>query len=159
MIKHTLKFATMFFLVVGGLVTNARAQTPDQDMILSKNDAAMLFTMSRHDWNSNVESAVKSGVAKATGEKQSGYVMHTFSPNWILSVGPSYSNPQRPDFIQVTVGYREPIASELTSNELEKTIAKSQKELSPDYMVMGNVERLSGGVAIFYTIMDSKSRN
>jgi hypothetical protein len=157
LVAHTLKFVVVFYMASAALVANVRAQTSDQEMILSKYDAAMLFKTSRQDWNLNVEKAVKSGIAKATGGKHSGYVMHTFFPNWILSVGPNYSIPQRPNFIQVTVGYREPIASQMTSNELEKTITKSQKELSPDYVVTGTVERLNGGVAIFFSITDSSS--
>ena len=158
LIKHTLKLAVMVFFVVASFVEIARAQTPDQDMILSKDDAAMLFKMSRHDWNSNVERAVKSGVAKATGGKQSGYVMHTFTPNWILSVGPNYSNPERPDFVQVIVGYREPIASKMTSKSLNNTIEKAKSELSPDFKVTGDIERMKGGVMIFFTILESKSQ-
>jgi len=124
--------------------------------ILSKDDARALFAMTRAQWVENVQQAVMAGVAEATGRPESGGVtMHTRTQVGVLSVRPDYSDEGRPDFILMTVGYRAPAAGLLSDAVLDEAIEQSKQQMAPEYEVMGRVERLEGGVAIFFTIMES----
>lgn len=148
---------TFIALVVAFLVTmpdssHSQDATNDSDMILSKKDAALMFALKRAEWNRNVEAAYKAGFAKAMGVEESGYGMVTPNPYGFMIVSPDYSSADFPDFIQVTVAYRPPHAQKITDAALEETIQKAKSELAPEYEVIGDINRLEGGVGIFFII-------
>lgn len=147
----------MLWISAGG---GALVQEPAKIEILSKDDARAIFAMTRAEWVENVRRAVMAGAAKATGSPDSGGVtMHTSNQTGHLSVRPDYSDDGRPDFILVTVGYRAPTAGLLSDAALDEAIEQAEKQMAPEYEVMGTVERLDGGVAIFFTIMERDATN
>jgi hypothetical protein len=83
--------------------------------ILSKEDARTVFSMSKEQWLANVQQAVVAGAARPMGSRENGIGMAMSTPDGDLLVRPSYGdNNQRPDFIQITVGYRNPRVAPLT---------------------------------------------
>jgi hypothetical protein len=75
----------------------------------------------------------------------------------LLIVRPSYgADKQNPEFIQVTVGYRDPRSALITDAALDEAIQAAQAQMKPEYDVMGNVEQITGGVSIFFIITESK---
>ena len=128
--------------------------------ILSKDDAQAMFAMTENQWLANVQGAVASGMAKPIGTPESGVGMAMSTAEGdILMVGPSYGeDKQNPEFIQVTVGYRDPRSALFTDTALDETIQAAQSQMQPEYDVMANVERITGGVSIFFIITESKSR-
>jgi hypothetical protein len=124
--------------------------------ILSKEDARTMFSMSREQWLANVRQAVAAGAVKSMGSPEMGIGMAMSTPEGdLLMVRPSYEdNNQRPDFIQVTVGYRNPRAVLLTDSVLQDAIRTAQQQMKPDYEVIGNVERLPRAVSVFFTIFE-----
>jgi hypothetical protein len=128
--------------------------------ILSKDDAQAMFAMTEVQWLANVQGAVASGMATPIGSSESGVGMAmTTAEGDLLIVRPSYGeDKQNPEFIQVTVGYRHPRSALLTDAALNETIQAAQAQMKPEYDVMGNVERITGRVSIFFIITESKQR-
>lgn len=132
---------------------------PDEDLILSKNDAAMLFSMSAAEWEQNVKMAVGTGVAQAMRVSKGGLGMVTAPPGCdLMVVAPDYGeNAGRPDFIQVIIGYREPLASIMTDQRLREMIDKAQDEMKPDYDVIGGIDQLPGGKSLYFIISEARN--
>ena len=149
---NTLAYIVIFCLTTIPTSSHSQDAPKNSDMILSKKDAALMFTLQRSEWNSNVEAAYKSGIAKAMGVAERGYGMVTPHPSGFMIVSPDYSSAGYPDFIQVTVAYRSPLAQKMTDAFLEEIILKAKTELAPKFEVIGDVNRLKGGVGIFFTI-------
>ena len=133
------------------------AQQPTTFEILSKDDAKATFAMSQQQWNENLRQLVAAGAAVHTGTESSGFGMATNTPEgYILMVKPDYSRgPRRPAFVQVTVGYRPPVPSFLTDQHLSSLIADAKTQLAPEFFVIGNFERIQGGLAVFFTISEA----
>lgn len=132
--------------------TSAQSVTPNDEMLLSKQDAQLMFSFSRDQWNANVSAAVSKGMAKATGLPESGLGMATPHDNGFMIVRPDFSSGAEPDFIQVIVGYRAPMASLLSLETLQSMAVKAKAELAPEYNVNANVERVANGKVIFFII-------
>jgi len=144
-----------FALILSGAAFAENAPQ-DKDMILSKQDARQMFEMTRNAWTANVRGIAQLGAAQVIGKEEEGLVMVTQTPLAILWVRPFYENPDRPMFIQVTVGYRQPIAALMSDDKLKTVIDKAKIELSPEFNVQGAVEHIKGGTAIFFTVTEVK---
>ena len=129
--------------------------------ILSKDDARRMFGMSQEVWLADVQAAVSAGQAIPMGDQGSGIGMAmNMADGSLLIVRPSYGrDSSRPDFIQVIVGYREPLNPLLTESTLEETIRAAQQQMSPEYSVFGTVEDLPGGIGIFFSISETAEPN
>jgi len=134
------------------LSVQSQTNTRDSDMILSKRDAKGVFALRRDQWNANVMATVKAGIAKATSVPETGLGMFTTNPHGFMIVKPDFSTTGLPEFIQVTVAYREPSASKMSDEAIQDIVAKAKTELSPEYKVTAKTDRVSGGLAIFFTI-------
>ena len=128
--------------------------------ILSKDDAQAMFAMTEDQWLANVQGALASGMAKPIGTPESGVGMAMSTAEGdILIVRPSYGeDKQNPEFIQVTVGYHDPRSAVLTDAALNEAIQAAQAQMKPEYDVMANVERITGGVSLFFIITEGKHR-
>ena len=133
----------------------AQSTKPDRDLLVSKADAAMVFSMDRKAWNTNVVTAVRAGAAKALGKADRGFGMATLHATGYLIVKPDYSSAEKPDFVQVTVGYREPFSRAFTDEALNETIKQAEAEMMPEYQIIGNIHRTKGGVGVFFIISRS----
>ena len=104
------------------------------------------------EWNVNVESAVRAGVAKSVGTPEKGLGLATFNPTGFMIVRPSYESSNAPDFIQVSVGFRGTGAMKMSLETLQETVEKARSELYPYYKVVGRAENLKQGTAVYYFI-------
>ena len=152
------RLAVLTFVALLNLPTATYSQEGASDIeILSKDDARAMFAMTRAQWVENVRRAVIAGVARAMGSPETALAMATTTPTGVLFVKPDFSGEGRkPDFIQVTVGYRYPKSALLTDSALNDAVQASKKQMEPEYEVIGNVERIQGEVAIFFIITEKK---
>lgn len=130
-----------------------------QDVTIpSKDYTRAMFSMTKDDWNSNVQQAVAVGAAEAAGAPETGLAIATTTPDRILIVKPDYGlNIQKPEFIHVTVGYREQSAALLTNLAVQEMIRVAREKMQPEYRVMGDFERLHNGLSVHFTIFEMKS--
>ncbi len=152
------RLAVLTFVALLYLPTATYSQEGAPDIeILSKDDARAMFAMTRAQWVEYVRRAIVAGVAKAMGSPETGLAIATTTPAAQLIVRPDFSGEgQKPDFIQVTVGYRYPRSALLTDSALNDAIQASKRQMEPEYEVIGDVERIQGGVAIFFIITEKK---
>jgi len=132
-------------------------EAPIGGTILSKMDTAIMFSMSQAEWEQNVWTVVNAGIADAIRVSKGGLGMVTNPPRCdLMIVAPDYGERGgRPDFIRVTIGYMEPLASVMTDQRLQYVISRTKIEMKPEYYVTGNVERLPGGKGIFFIISEN----
>jgi len=75
----------------------------------------------------------------------------------LLTVRLDYSKGDRkPVFIQVVVGYRPHRATQFSGGDLSELIAAAQRQMAPEFEVIGNAERIEGGLAIFFSIIETR---
>ena len=111
--------------------------------------------MTRAQWVVNVREAVIAGAATAMGTPETGLSMAMSRPTGELMVRLDFSaQALRPDFIQVTVGYHYPTAAALTDAALNDAIQAAKRQMAPEYEVIGNVERITGGAIVLFIIVE-----
>lgn len=144
-------------LLVLSATTKGAAQAGSAKIeILSKADAREVFAMSKTQWNENVRLAVGLGISGQVGRPETGLGMVTRTEAGLLLVVPDYSsNDERPDFIQLSIGYDRPPYVYLTDLELESAIQEATKQMRPDFEVVGGFERIEGGINVWFAIMES----
>lgn len=145
--------AVVVFLVLGNLNTGALAQDLE---ILSRDDAREMFSMTKQEWLINVQHAMNIGIARAMGTSETnvGMVMETRDGD-LLIVRPSYGDSEKkPDFIQVTVGYRDERASLLSDSALGDMIEITKSQMKPEFTVIGSFERMTSGLSVFFIIAE-----
>ena len=100
--------------------------------------------MTRDEWIENVRRGVESGIARSEVETpEFGPSMNMITEGYLLSVKPSYSAEEKPDFIQVTVGYPSPVPTQLSEASLNDAIRTAAHQMKLEYNVTGHVERLA----------------
>jgi hypothetical protein len=150
--------AVLFFIASGYSVG---AQQPGEIEILSKADAARLFGLSRAQWAQEVRRAVVTGAAEQTpgGDLHLVGMFTTTADGDLLTVRLDYSQgDKRPGFIQVVVGYKPERATQFDGQNLDDLIAGSQRQMAPEFDVIGKAERIGGGLALFFTILEKTRR-
>ena len=126
--------------------------------LLSKADAVRLFDMTKQQWVENVKTGVASGVARAIGsDPMPGMAMVTDEGDQ-FTVGVDYSQgDSKPVFIQITVGYRPERRPQVTSAMLKGVVSEAQRQMAPEFRVIGRVEAIEGGgVGVFFQILDQR---
>lgn len=116
-----------------------------------------MFQMSRTQWEANVARASAARQAKPFGTKDSGIGLATETPDGILIVRPIYTdNALRPGALQVSVGYRPGTAgSKRSDTDVGEILAAVKKQMSPEYSLIADFERISGGLTISFMIMEA----
>ena len=144
-----------FILALVPLVAFSQEPPPTIE-ILSKDDARMMFAMSEDQWLANVQRAVETGAATPMETRENGIGMAMNTPDGdLLMVSATYAeSKKKPDFIQVSVGYRYPKAALLPDSVLKGAVEAAQAQMEPEYEVIGSVERIEGGVSLFFVIME-----
>lgn len=129
--------------------------------LLSKRDAVRLFGLSKTQWAQEVRRAVVTGPARQTpgGDQNLVGMFITTAEGDLLTVRLDYSQgDRRPGFIQVAIGYKPDRATLFDGQDLDDIIAAAQRQMAPEFDVIGNVERTEGGLAFFFTILEKKQR-
>jgi hypothetical protein len=120
----------------GGYELTPSAATPDDQMILSKADADMMFRLSLDEWNQNVRMAQQAGMSRSSGEPENGLVQMLETPQGGLTVNPHYEKSKRkPDYLLVTVGYRPPHSQIFTEKGVRELLDLAIVQLGGTYVV------------------------
>lgn len=73
----------------------------------------------------------------------------------LLTVRLDYSQGgAKPAFIRVVVGYRPPRAIRLDDRTTPNLLAAAQRQMAPEFDVIGSAERIEGGLGLFFTILE-----
>jgi hypothetical protein len=143
--------ATAIVVAVSGLA--------DDNDILSKQDATLLFTYSQSRWNANVREAVRVGVAKATVSSDGTLTQFVSRESWILGVAPVYAlgRLQEPIALQVTSGYRatHPLTTSFLADRslADRVCVRTQDELKEEFTVNCEHEKVSDGFMFVFHIL------
>lgn len=156
---RTLTWFIAFIAVLFPLLAFSQGAVPTVE-ILSKDDARELFSTTKEQWLARVRLTVAAGMARPMGAPETGFGMAVTTPEGdLLIVRPSYGmNEQKPDFIQVTVGYRHPRGALLTDSLLKEAIQTAKAQMEPEYDVIGNFERIRGGLSVFFFITEKQPK-
>lgn len=156
---RTLTWFIAFITVLFPLLAFSQGAAPTVE-ILSKDDARELFSTTKEQWLARVQSTVAAGMARPMGDPETVFGMVVNTPEGdLLMVMPSYGkNEQKPDFIQVSVGYRYPRAALLTDSVLKEAIQAAKVQMEPEYDVIGNFERIRGGLSVFFIIAEKQPK-
>jgi len=150
-------------LLASELVPPAAAQKTDFE-IMSKADAIMLFKMPRQQWQQNVASAVAAGKATATGFQSNIIGMRIAAPpdpygcgkGWITTRLDYRNGDARPAAVEVDVAWPPGEGPSLADSLAKEAIATVERQMAPEFEVIGNFERLAGGQAFFFIITETK---
>ncbi len=156
-------------LKVGGLVAfagllaamsdsaSAEQLATTETELLSKADAVRLFSLTKDQWLQEVRRAVARGAAIQTPGYPSLVGMSTTTAEGdLLTVSLDYSQGDaRPAFGQVVVGYRPPRVARFDEATVRKILEAAKRQMAPEFDVMGNAERIEGGLAFFFMITRS----
>lgn len=123
--------------------------------ILLKSDADEIFRTTREEWVTKVDVMVTAGAAKARGTPEADLTMVLGTDvGALLTILPAYRKREdRPEFIEISIGYRNPKAALLTGPLLEDAIQVGKEQLRPEYAVTGRYERDDDGITVFFVIM------
>lgn len=159
MLRRLLAAVLGVMAAVGGQgSTSAQHRTPVELEILSKADALRLFGLTKQQWLQEVRAAVAAGSAMQTPTTSPFIGMSHRTPDGdLLTVRLDYSQGDaRPSFIQVVVGYPPARAGIVTDRALQDAIAAAQRQMAPEFEVIGNADRIGGGVGLFFMILDRR---
>jgi hypothetical protein len=126
--------------------------------IIPKDDARAVFAMTREQWNENVRQAVMAGICRTSGRPEIGLSMSMLTQEGhLVLVQPNYAtDPERPDFVQVDVGYRDPVPGHLTDAMLKDAIKAAEKQMQPEYELIGGIDRFAGGMSVYFFIREKR---
>ena len=139
--------------------SSAQAQKQDGD-VLSKEDARLLFAMSRQQWEENVNTAVRAGFATPHSSAPTMIGMQVTAPRGHVITELDYSRgPTKPRSIHLVLAYPAGSgATPYTDASARELLAHTRKQMAPEFDVTGNVERIEGGFAFFFTIRERGAR-
>jgi hypothetical protein len=151
--------AVGLFAVSGGDRASAQQRAVAEIEILSKADAVRLFGLTKDQWLREVRRAVASSAAKQTpgGDQRLFGLSTTTAEGDLLTVRLDYSQgDKRPAFIQVVVGYRPQRATQFDGQNLGDLVTAAQRQMAPEFDVVGRAERIEGGLGLFFTILEKR---
>ncbi len=128
--------------------------------IISKEEAARVFAMSKAQWLTNAQNACAAGAARLFGSPEVGISINTRTADGdLFSVKANYlTSDGRPDDVQVSIGYLPPRDSLLSDDAIRDAMAAATKQMLPEYTVLPNFERSAKGLMVFFLIMERKQR-
>jgi len=142
--------------ILGLIVSLSTPALGQDEAILSKEDAAAVFSMNKQEWNGNVLASEAVGLT-ATIEGENGVLKMgiQYSEGVAMLVSPSYDyGDARPSFVQVVVVYPEPLASIFTEETARAVKEKAVAEMSPEYDVTALHEESEIGFMFHFFISE-----
>jgi hypothetical protein len=139
-------------VVVLLLVASVGAQ---QDIeILSKDDAAQVFALSKAQWRENLAAVVKAGLGTRAGD-----ALTLKAPKGIVTTLPIYSQTDtRPSRLDITVEMEREDAARFTDALIADVMQHIRRQMEPEYLATGRAERLAGGRMRFFFMLSEKRR-
>ena len=143
-------------VVLGTGAASSFAQSQPDTELLSKADAVRLFKLTKPQWLQEIRTTIAGGQATATGGDPQMPGMSTTTPDGdLLTVRLDYSKGDRkPTFIQVVSAYRPPRAKLFTEKAVKDVLAEAQRQMAPEFEVVGSADRIEGGLAFFFHILE-----
>ncbi len=150
--------AAVGLLAAVGHAADAEQPAPAEIEILSKADAVRLFGLTKAQWLREVRTAVAQGAATPTPQTSPTVGMSTTTAEGdLLTVRLDYSQGDaKPSFIQVVVGYRPHRAALFPEQRLPEFIAAAQRQMAPEFEVIGDAKRIEGGLGLFFIILEKR---
>jgi len=149
-------FISRFGLAIqncGGYELSPTTATPDDQMILSKADADMMFSLSLDEWNQNVLMAQQAGMSRSSGNPENGLTQMLETPEGAVMVNPHFEKSKRkPDFLLVTLGYRPPYSQIFTEKVVRKLLDRAIVQLGETYVVTNQYDPQGDMVFIHWTV-------
>lgn len=127
-----------------------------QGAILSKQDAASMFALSKQSWNQNVRSGAATGAMRAIRGSNGVLKMGIRYPEGpALVIVPTYDNGDaKPSFLEVTVVYPNRLAQTFDEKTAKDVEAKSVEEMKPDYIVTALHQKSEIGFMFIFFIRE-----
>lgn len=155
--KSVLVFAiAVLFVFTFENATNA--QTADEDMLFSKNDAGMMFGLPKEAWKQNVIVGKSQRVMDYVVTPENEYTMQMITPMGSYEVTPHYGNKldQPWKLTVLTVYSKEPFMSTMQAvpvSRVEAIFLRTMKELQPEFSTVGHmVKKDKGAVEVYMSI-------
>ena len=151
------KHLSWLFVAVGLILALPEVGSAQSIEILSKEDAKQLFALDQFEWVQNVMLASTAGAARALRMGGTNVGMVTDHPGiGHMIVKPDYGdNPDKPDFIQVTVAYLPQFASVFDKQRRRELLENTKKQMAPEYNVILNFEVVQGRPTFFFLILEA----
>lgn len=113
--------------------------------MLSKADAARMFTTSKEQWKDQVIAAHSAGVGKAAFDTNGTITLIAPTPAGVLKVSPIYTEASGASPHRIVVSVEQPIAiSAITQTmndaDLLQIIEKARREMLPEYTVLTKID-------------------
>lgn len=134
------------------------AQTADEDMLFSKNDAGVMFGLAKEAWKQNVIAGKSQRVMDYVVTPENEYTMQMSIPMGSYEVTPHYGNkPDQPWKLTVlTVYSKEPFMSAMQAvlvARVEAIFMRAMKELQPEFSIVGHMNKKGkGSVEVYMSI-------
>jgi hypothetical protein len=133
--------------------------------ILSKDDAAKLFTYSQKQWNENVKKSVRAGIAKEKESSEGTLTLYVFGDRTTSGVMPIYAedDPQAPFALQVSNRYspEHPLVTSLKKDPdiADNMCKKGVAQMEPEFASSCKHEKVAGAVIFNFLITKTGSPN
>ena len=134
------------------LVSPASAQRDIE--ILSKEDAAQVFALSKVQWRENLVAVAKTGMGTRTGD-----ALTVKAPKGVVTPLPIYSRTDaRPSRLEVTVEMEREDVTRFDDAMVADVMQHMRRQMEPEYVATGRAERIQGGGMRFFFTVSEKRR-
>ena len=129
-----------------------------KETLLSKEDAAEMFLLSKDQWNDNVLRAHKQGVARAVSSPSGIYKMgFAYPEGYHMVVTPTYHRgDEKPSYLQVYVIYPPALQEDFTEEIIEQVKETAIQEMRPQFSVTASHEITDLGLGFIFFIEDAR---
>ena len=146
----------MVLIAMTWLALPVAAQSADSD-ILSKDDARLLFAMSKRQWEENIRGAVASGMATRTLGALPG--MKVSAPMAPVTTRLDFSRgATRPAAVHVLVEFQPGQSPFFTDAMVQEMLADTQRQMAPEFNVSGRADRPVPDGLSFHFLITERAR-
>jgi hypothetical protein len=146
------RYAALIVMLLLFLSPVATAQRDTE--ILSKEDAAEVFALTRQQWRENVVAVVTAGFGTRTGD-----ALTVKTRSGIVTTLPIYSQTDaRPSRLEITVLTERQDVRGLGDARVAEMMQHMSRQMQPEYVATVRAERTRGGVRFSFTVSESLRR-
>ncbi len=136
------------------LVLPSAAWAQADSDILSKDDAAQVFALSKRQWRENATNVVRAGLGSRAGD-----ALTLTTPHGRVTTLPVYAKDDaRPSRLEVTVEMEAEHFKLFTDDLARDLLRDVRAQMAPEYGADGRVERTARGMIFFFTVTEAGRR-
>jgi hypothetical protein len=137
----------------------AMADRPADIHLIAKSDARRLFAMSKQRWSQTIRHAAASGMASPLRQERSRSLgMTVLAQSGTVSTLLRYdTGDARPSAILLVLAYASAEAPRFTDASARKIVALMKSQMSPEFYVIGETDRIGDRFALFVFITQRKT--